>query len=53
MWSESSVSRLTLISCGGVYDPDRGGYQDNVVVTAVPETPPAGDRDAPPAGDQA
>ena len=28
--------RLTLISCGGVYDPDNGGYQDNVVVTAVP-----------------
>lgn len=30
--------RLTLISCGGYYDPDNGGYQDNVVVTAVPET---------------
>lgn len=28
--------RLTLISCGGPYDPDAGGYQDNVVVTAVP-----------------
>jgi sortase (surface protein transpeptidase) len=28
--------RLTLISCGGVYDPNNGGYQDNVVVTAVP-----------------
>ena len=28
--------RLTLISCGGYYDPDNGGYQDNVVVTAVP-----------------
>lgn len=28
--------RLTLISCGGFYDPDNGGYQDNVVVTAVP-----------------
>lgn len=31
--------RLTLISCGGEYDPDAGGYQDNVVVTAVPMTP--------------
>ena len=30
--------RLTLISCGGYYDPNNGGYQDNVVVTAVPET---------------
>lgn len=29
--------RLTLISCGGYYDPNNGGYQDNVVVTAVPE----------------
>jgi hypothetical protein len=28
--------RLTLISCGGEYDSDAGGYQDNVVVTAVP-----------------
>lgn len=29
--------RLTLISCGGYYDPNNGGYQDNVVVTALPE----------------
>lgn len=28
--------RLTLISCGGYYDPTNGGYQDNVIVTAVP-----------------
>lgn len=28
--------RLTLLSCGGYYDADNGGYQDNVVVTAVP-----------------
>lgn len=27
--------RLTLISCGGVYDRDRGGYQSNVIVTAL------------------
>ena len=27
--------RLTLISCGGYYDKNNGGYQDNVVVTAV------------------
>ena len=25
---------LRLITCGGPYDPDRGGYQDNLVVTA-------------------
>jgi LPXTG-site transpeptidase (sortase) family protein len=28
---------LTLITCGGPFDPDRGGYRDNVVVTGVPE----------------
>lgn len=28
--------RLYLISCGGVYDADRGGYQSNIVITARP-----------------
>lgn len=28
--------RLTLITCGGEYEPDNGGYQANVIVTAVP-----------------
>ncbi|QSB14126.1 class F sortase [Natronosporangium hydrolyticum] len=28
--------RLTLITCGGEFDPAAGRYQDNVVVTAVP-----------------
>ena len=28
--------RLRIVSCGGAYLPARGGYQDNVVVTAVP-----------------
>lgn len=27
---------LVLISCGGVYDRAAGGYQDNIVVTAIP-----------------
>ncbi len=27
--------RLTLVSCGGFYDPANGGYQENVVVTAI------------------
>ena len=27
---------LTLISCGGLYDRNRGGYQSNIVVTANP-----------------
>ena len=29
---------LTLISCGGYYDKSNGGYQANVIVTAVPDT---------------
>lgn len=29
-------ARLTLISCGGYYDKAAGGYQSNVIVTAVP-----------------
>lgn len=29
-------ARLTLISCGGYYDRAAGGYQSNVIVTAVP-----------------
>jgi Sortase domain len=28
--------RLRLVTCGGEYLPDRGGYQQNLVVTAVP-----------------
>lgn len=28
--------RLTVITCGGDYDPSRGGYQDNLIVTATP-----------------
>jgi sortase (surface protein transpeptidase) len=28
--------RLTVITCGGAYDPNHGGYQDNLIVTATP-----------------
>lgn len=28
--------RLTLITCGGAYERDDGGYQANVIVTALP-----------------
>ncbi|MBU6244177.1 MAG: class F sortase [Actinomycetales bacterium] len=31
--------RLTLITCGGAYEPGQGGYQANVIVTAVPVVP--------------
>lgn len=37
-------ARLVLITCGGTYDPDLGGYQDNMVVIAIPEDPPAASR---------
>ena len=36
LFSVDGPPRLTLISCGGYYDRANGGYQDNVVVTAVP-----------------
>jgi hypothetical protein len=32
--------RLVLITCGGAYDPDLGGYLDNMVVIATPERAP-------------
>lgn len=31
---------LRLITCGGAYDPSRGGYRDNVVVYATLASPP-------------
>lgn len=41
LFAADGTPRLTLISCGGVYDPDHGGYQDNIVVTAVPLPDPS------------
>ena len=35
-FTTSGPPRLTLITCGGDFIPDRGGYQDNLIVTAVP-----------------
>ncbi len=32
--------QLVLITCGGVFDTTGGGYTDNVVVTATPQTAP-------------
>lgn len=39
LFARNGDHRLTLITCGGTYLPDRGGYQDNLVVTAVPVGP--------------
>lgn len=36
VFDEDGPERLTLISCIGYFDRDNGGYQQNVVVTAVP-----------------
>lgn len=36
LFDRSGPARLTLVTCGGAYDPERGGYQQNLVVTAVP-----------------
>lgn len=37
IFADSGAPVLRLISCGGYYDPDHGGYQANVIVTAVPD----------------
>lgn len=36
LFSRTGPERLHLITCGGAYDADNGGYQLNLVVTAVP-----------------
>ncbi len=38
VFSEEGPERLTLISCIGYFDRDNGGYQQNVVVTAIPSS---------------
>jgi len=36
LFAQNGPPRLTLISCGGRFLKDKGSYEDNVVVTAVP-----------------
>ncbi|GAA1556386.1 class F sortase [Kribbella sancticallisti] len=36
VFDRSGLRRLQIVTCGGEYLPDRGGYQENLVVTAVP-----------------
>ena len=36
IYSRLGRPRLTLVTCGGPFDPSLGHYRDNVVVTAVP-----------------
>lgn len=45
IFSRSGPAVLTLITCGGVFDPDASRYDSNVVVyatPAAPQTPPLG-----------
>jgi hypothetical protein len=37
VFSPRGSPRLVLITCAGPYDAARGGYRDNLVVTAVPD----------------
>ena len=34
VYGKQGRSQLNLVTCGGVYDSSRGGYQSNVVVNA-------------------
>lgn len=36
LFARTGPERLRIITCGGEYLPDDGGYQENLVVTAVP-----------------
>lgn len=36
LFSRVGRERLRIVTCGGAFLPDRGGYQKNLVVTAVP-----------------
>lgn len=35
LFDRAGDRKLRIVTCGGPYDRDRGGYRDNVVVTAV------------------
>lgn len=36
VFDEDGPARLRIVTCGGEFEPKAGGYQDNVVLTAVP-----------------
>jgi hypothetical protein len=36
LYTAQTPSRLVLITCGGSFEPAKGGYQDNFVVVAEP-----------------
>ncbi len=45
-FSKTGSPRLTLITCGGAYIKEKGGYQANVIVTALPRKWPLVTRDS-------
>jgi len=46
LFGRQGPARLTLITCGGAFDAERGGYQQNYVVVARPmERPRTGGED--------
>lgn len=40
IFAVSGRRRLTMVTCAGPYDADRGGYQNLAIVTALPATGP-------------
>jgi len=36
IFDRGGPSQLRIVTCGGPYNPDAGGYRDNLVVTATP-----------------
>jgi hypothetical protein len=36
LFGRGGPERLHVITCGGAYDADEGGYEQNLVLTAVP-----------------
>jgi hypothetical protein len=40
LFARDGPPQLALITCGGDFDREKGGYTDNVVVTAAPGTGP-------------
>ncbi len=47
LFDREGEGRLQIITCGGPYIPSKGGYRDNLVVTAIPEVRTLPDRSAP------
>jgi len=39
VFSREGPERLRIVTCGGEYDAEAGGYQQNLVVSAVPARP--------------